>query len=223
MCLCIFGYECPQIASGWGGAGEGEGWRESDEGALLSAHFLMPSSLWGNKPQGMKYRPLAQLGQSCTLCATYWTVSITWLIALFSPFVNISSLFSCLALWNTKGNVSPDKLGIMIFWAGQLLVRAIQAQGAWNPKSFLSPFVWFSSALFFPASATTSGLPILCSVFSQHLLPFLTTGRSQICRKQVMAFTYPKTSSYKCQDAHSKGSRENKWKQIPFFGDISQL
>lgn len=170
----------------------------------------------------MKWRPLAQLGDSCTLCATrktktYQTVNIIWFISLFSPLVNFSSLFSCLALWSTKGNASPDNLGIMTFWAGQLLVPE-------TPNFFFLPL---------------SGFP-LCSSFQPLLHPLghrlhfvfcvftaptaiLTTGRSQIWRKQVMAFTYPKTSSNKCQDAPLKGRRENKWKQILFFWGKNQL
>lgn len=151
ICPCIFGYECPQIASGWG-------WKESDKGDLLSAHFLMSSSLWGNKPQGMKHRPLAQLGHSGTLCATYWAVNITWLITLFSPRVNISSLFSCLALWKTKGNVSPDKLGMMTFWAGQLLVS-----GHMSPRC-LKPQIFFLTLSGFPLPSSFQPLlqPLGC-------------------------------------------------------------
>lgn len=89
MCLYIFGYKCPQIPSGqWGE--EGEGWREkeSDKGALLSAHFF--PSLWGGrrKKQGVKHRPLGQLCLFCALCARrktkiYETINISWLITFF--------------------------------------------------------------------------------------------------------------------------------------------
>lgn len=126
----------------------------------------------GKKTQGMKWRPLAQLGDSCTLCATrktktYQTVNITWFITL----VNFSSLFSCLALWSTKGNASPDKLGIMTFWAGQLLVPE-------TPNFFFLPLSGFPLCSFFQLLRHPLGqrLPILCSVFSQHLLHFSQLG-----------------------------------------------
>lgn len=197
MCPCIFGYECPQIASGWGGAGEGEGWRESNKGALLSAHFLMFSSLWRNKSRGVKHSPLAQLGHSCTLCATrktktYWTVNITWLTTVFSPLVNISSLFSCLACWNTKGNVSPDKLGIMTFLAGQLLVS-----GHVSPRCLKPQIFSFSLCLIFLCPLISS----LCYnpwaahfMFCVFIAPTAISHNWEISdlEKAIMAFTYPK-------------------------------
>lgn len=216
MCPCIFGYECPQIASGWGGAGEGEGWRESNKGALLSAHFLMFSSLWRNKSRGVKHSPLAQLGHSCTLCATrktktYWTVNITWLTTVFPPLVNISSLFSCLACWNTKGNVSPDKLGIMTFLAGQLLVS-----GHVSPRCLKPQIFSFSLCLIFLCPLISS----LC--YNPWAAHFMFCFHSTYCHfSQLRNLRFgesnngihiSKDSSYKCQDAPSKGNRENKWK-----------
>lgn len=141
------------LRMGW--EGEGEGWRESDKGALL----LISSSLWG----AVKHRPLAQLGHSCTPCATrktktHRTAKLTWLITLFSPLANFSSLFSCLALWNTKGNVRPGKLGIMTFWAGQLLVS-----GHTSPRCLKTQVFSFS-------------LPLSGFLLSSSFQPLLTPG-----------------------------------------------
>lgn len=163
---------------------------------------------YGGKPHGTKHRPLSQLGHSWTLCATrktktYWTVNITWLITLFSPLVNFSSLFSCLALWNTKGNVSPGKLGIMTFWARQLLVSGHTTSWCLKPQIFSFSLCLFSSVLFF----TTLGIEaILCSVFFTASIAISHNWEISDLEK---ASNYIHISKY--QDALSKGNRENKF------------
>lgn len=94
-----------------------------------------------------------------------------------------SSLFS-LPLWIFHPYLAawlfgiPKVMSVLSNWEswhfelGSCWWVAMWAQGAWSPKSFLFPFVWFSSVLFFPASATPpgTGCPfcVLCTAISHN-------------------------------------------------------
>lgn len=109
--------------------------------------------------------------------------------------MNISSLFSNLPLSNTKDNVIISSLSGLRFWAwaGQRLVSCHQSP--WCLHSRISP-CFFSISLFdchllfsLCNSPQDRGHSSSDLCFVQHLLQFLTTGRSWVWRKRVITFT----------------------------------
>lgn len=130
-CPCIFGYECPQIASGWG-------WKESDKGDFCQPIFSCLHLCGGTNPKVWNTGPLPS-----------W-VTLVPSVPHIEQLTSLGSSLFSLPLWIFHPYLAawlsgiPKVMSVLTNWEwwhfelGSCCWVAIQAQGTWNPKSSFS-------------------------------------------------------------------------------------